>query len=167
MRGRVINFEIITSQSVRFSKFKHEEFTKTLRMITCFRFIVIWLLRDAYGPSDSASLSLFHSIVSPVRLGLDTRDGPLRNGVKGLVRSASDAPSDARPCVSQRQNSPIGLRCPTHQPIELSSMEYLATFTRYLAMFTRLRSHTRIVAKGNLFDFAMIFTCMTNSTKLH
>jgi len=36
---------------------------------------------------------------------------------------------------------------PTHQPIKWSSADYLATFTR-----------TRIIGKGNLFDFATIFT---------
>jgi len=50
--------------------------------------------------------------------------------------------------------SPIGLRCTTHQPIKLSSTDYLATFTR-------LWSHTRIIEKDNLFDFATIFIGMT------
>jgi len=43
---------------------------------------------------------------------------------------------------------------PTHQPIKCSS-------TEYLAMFTPFRSHTRIIGKGNLFDFATIFTQLT------
>jgi len=44
--------------------------------------------------------------------------------------------------------------CPTHQPIKCSS-------TEYLAMFTHFRSHTRIIWKGNLFDFTTIFTRLT------
>jgi len=77
---------------------------------------------------------------------------------KGLLQSASDTLSDVRPSVSQRQNmSSIGLGHPTHQPIKSS-------FADYLAMFTRFRSHTRIVGKVNLFDFATIFAGLTAPT---
>ena len=54
---------------------------------------------------------------------------------------------------------PVGLGRPFQQPIKSS-------FADYLAMFTRFRSHTRIVGKGNMFDFATIIHS-TNSTKLH
>jgi len=43
---------------------------------------------------------------------------------------------------------------PTHQPIKLSLANYLATFAHF-------RSRTRIVGKGNLFEFATIFTRIT------
>jgi len=50
--------------------------------------------------------------------------------------------------------SSIGLSHLTHQPIKLSS-------TGYLAKFTLFRSRTKIVEKGNVFDFATAFIQMT------
>jgi len=49
---------------------------------------------------------------------------------------------------------PIYLVCPNHQPIELSSMDYLA-------MFIHFRSHTRILGSRSLSDFASIFSQIT------
>ena len=82
---------------------------------------------------------LFHSTG---RLGPDARDGH-PTPQKWSEKASSDWPRD--------KMSPIGLGRPTHQPIKWSSTDYLATFTRF-------RSHTRIVGKGSLFDFATIFT---------
>jgi len=49
---------------------------------------------------------------------------------------------------------PIGLGCLTHEPIKWSS-------TDNLPAITPSRSQIRIVGKGNLFDFATIFTWQT------
>jgi len=70
---------------------------------------------------------------------------------KGLVRSALDALSK-RPTVCLPETKRV--RRSTRQPIKWSSREYLATLTR-------LQSHTRIIGKRNLFDFATIFTRLT------
>ena len=82
---------------------------------------------------------------------LETDVRPPRNGVKrpcpiGLGRSLG------RPTVCLLETKWV--RRPTHQPIKWSSKEYLA-------MFNRFRSHTKIIGKGNLFDFATIFTQLT------
>jgi len=77
-----------------------------------------------------------------------------RNGLKRprpIGLSLSHMPDHLSP---RDKMSPIGLGRPTHQPIKWSSLDYLA-------MFTHLRPHTKIIEKGNLFDFATIFTRLT------
>jgi len=83
-----------------------------------------------------ALMALFHSIRLPVRFGSDARDGcptPPEMEWKGLVRTTSDALSDVRPFVSQRQNE---------SDVQLINQW---SSTEYLAMFTRFWSHTRII----------------------
>jgi len=73
---------------------------------------------------------------------------------RGLFRSTSDAFGRPTVCLPETK----WVRCPTHQPIKCSS-------TKYLAAFTHFRSHTRIIGRGNLFDFAKMgaFTCSSFS----
>jgi len=115
-------------------------------------------LPTANIPPLSALKALFHSIGCPVRLGQDARDGRLnpKNGVKKRRRVRLER-SLGRPTVCLPETKWV--RRPTHQPIKWSS-------TEYLAMFTHFRSHTRIIGKGSLFDFATIFTQLTAKVAL-
>jgi len=58
------------------------------------------------------------------------------------------------PLSPTEQVSPICLGCPTHQPIRLSSTDYLAAFNHF-------RSLNRIVEKGNVINLVTIFTRIT------
>ena len=101
------------------------------------------------GVSHPIGVFSLHWASGPPRTGLETDFLPSKMEWKSLGRFLG------RPTVCLPETK-WGRR-PTHQPIKWSS-------TEYLAMFTHFRSHTRIIGKGNLFDFATIFT---NSTKLH
>jgi len=85
----------------------------------------------------------------PPRTGRSRRTSdPPEMAWKGLIRSTSDT------LLTFNHLSPGDKVSPTHQPIKCSSTEYLATFTHF-------RSHTRIIGKGNLCDFATIFSRLT------
>jgi len=102
--------------------------------------------------SKRSLMALFHSTRCPVRLGPDARDGrptPQKWSEKASsdrLRMLSRAPD----CLAPRDKV-----SPTHEPIKWASSEYLAM------MFTSFWSHTRIIGKGNLFDFAAILAGLT------
>ena len=101
------------------------------------------------SPSDSISYAnaIFHFIGPTLKMYIQ----PPRNGVN---RPRPIFPRCSLGCPTVCLPETKWVRRPTHQPIKWSSTEYLATFTRF-------QSHTRIIGKGNLFDFATISTRLT------
>jgi len=118
-----------------------------------YEYELLTLILAPTAPTTLRLKALFLSIEPPVRFGLGARDG-CPTPQKWSEKASSDRPRMPDPLSSRDKMSPIGLGCPTHQPFKWSS-------TDYLAMFTPFRFHTRIIWKGNLFDFAIIFTRLT------
>jgi len=62
---------------------------------------------------------------------------------------------------SMREALPIQVYLRLSWGYEFTTVWRIWSSTEYLAIFTHFRSHTRIIGKGNLFEFATMFTQLT------